>query len=185
MKRGHYTRNAAVTTNAKEIEQSSDSRGRGTTPPLDSLQSSESPPTEESDWPTPSDPVIIQSRPGTDPTQPEPMLPEQFEIALAATQIRTPELIEACRAVLVKNETALKIAHDSDIAVSNIYRATATIKRKWEQICASEEWDYIPLAVPRSVTTAILVMQREVLKSYSEKKAKRRTRKRRPAPVAI
>ena len=113
------------------------------------------------------------------------MLPEQFEIALAATQIRTPELIEACRAVLVQNETALKIAHNSDIAVSNIYRATATIKRKWEQICASEEWDYIPLAVPRSVTTAILVMQREVLKSYSEKKAKRRTRKRRPAPVAL
>lgn len=109
------------------------------------------------------------------------MLLEQFEIALAATQIRTPELIEACRAVLVKNDPAPEIAHKYNIELSNIYRATASIKRKWEQVCTNEEWDYIPLVVPRAVTSAVLAIQHELLKRYSEKKSKHRTRKRPPS----
>ena len=110
------------------------------------------------------------------------MLLEQFEIALSATQIRTPELIEACRAVLVRNDAGPEIAHKYNVELSNIYRATASIKRRWEQICTNEEWDYIPLVVPRAVTSAVLAIQHELLKRYSEKKGRRRTRKRPPSP---
>jgi hypothetical protein len=106
------------------------------------------------------------------------MLPEQFEIALAATQIRSPELIEACRAVLVEDHTAPEIAKKHNVDVSSIYRATASIRQKWEQICVTQEWDYIPLAVPRSLTEVVLAFQRHLLKSYSDRKAKRGGRKR-------
>ena len=41
---------------------------------------------------------------------PDPMLQEQFQLALDATQIRTPELIEACRSVLVDGKLATEVA---------------------------------------------------------------------------
>jgi hypothetical protein len=106
------------------------------------------------------------------------MLSEQFEIALAATGIRTPVLMEACRAVLVTNQAAPEIARKHNISLSGIYRATASIRRKWQQICSAEEWDYIPLAVPRAVTPAVLAVQIELLRRHREKKAKRSTRAR-------
>jgi hypothetical protein len=109
-----------------------------------------------------------------DEAEPDPMLPEQFEIAANATQIRKPELISASRAVLVDGAAAPEIAKKFNIDdVSNIYRAVSSIRQKWEQICAAEEWEYLPLAFPRSVMSVMLAFQRELLKNYGEKKAKR------------
>lgn len=109
-----------------------------------------------------------------DEAEPDPMLPEQFEIAVSATQIRTPELIEACKAVLVEGVAAKEIAKKLKIDdVSNVYRAVKLIKRKWEKICAKEGWTYVPLALPGDVVDMAMAYQRNVLKKYSEKKGKR------------
>ena len=51
-----------------------------------------------------------------DEAEPDPMLPEQFEVAVNATQIRTRELIQACRAVLVDGASAPEIAKALNIA---------------------------------------------------------------------
>ena len=120
----------------------------------------------------------MEPRSGKPETEPDPMLPEQFELALAATQIRTPKLIEACRAVLVDDAAAPDIAGKLNIDVSSIYRATASIRQKWDEICTLEQWDYIPLAIPASLTNVVLAFQRELLKSVGEKKQKPSKRKR-------
>lgn len=120
----------------------------------------------------------MEQRSRTPETEPDPMLPEQFELACAATQIRTPELIEACRAVLVDDAAAPDIAKKLNIDVSSIYRAIASIRQKWDEICSSEEWDYFPLAIPRTLTGVVLAFQRELLKSVGDKKANRGKRKR-------
>jgi hypothetical protein len=108
-----------------------------------------------------------------DEAEPDPMLPEQFEVALKATQIRKPELIEACKAVLVDGASGPEIAKKLNIDHSNVYRATSSIKKKWEEICAREGWTYVRLAVPEDLIDAVMAFERKLLKKYSEKKGKR------------
>jgi hypothetical protein len=108
---------------------------------------------------------------------PDPMLQEQFQLALDATQIRTPELIEACRAVLVDGKLATEVAQQREIEVSNIYRAVTNIKEKWDQICTQEDWEYLPLAFPRSIMKVLLEFQQLQLNKYSDQKDKRGGRK--------
>jgi len=114
-------------------------------------------------------------RPRTfDEAEPDPMLPEQFEIAVNATQIRKPELIEACRAMFVDGVAATEIAKKLGIEVSNVYRAAGTIEGKWEEICAGERWTYLSLAIPEKFVPMVMEYQRDLLKGYSEKKGKRK-----------
>ena len=109
-----------------------------------------------------------------DEAEPEPMLPEQFEIAVNATQIRTPELIAACKAVLVEGAAPKEIAETLKIDdVSNVYRAMGIIKAKWEEICAAEKWTYVPLALSEEVVDMAMAYERNLLKKYTEKKGKR------------
>src|SRR5688500_13589158 len=90
----------------------------------------------------------------------EPMLKEQFDTAVEATQIRNPRLIEACRAVLVDGRVATDVVATYGLQSPNVYRAIATIKEKWDQICAKEGWDYCPVALPRNYMKLILELQR-------------------------
>lgn len=108
----------------------------------------------------------------------DPMLQEQFQIALDATRIRTPELIEACRAVLVEDLPAADVAAKNEIQPSRVYRAIATVKAKWDEICANEEWECHPLAFPQPIMKVVLEFQRDLLARYSEKRGKRRRAKR-------
>ncbi len=108
---------------------------------------------------------------------PDPMLQEQFQLALDATQIRTPELIEACRSHLVDGKLATEVAQQHDIDVSSVYRAVTTIREKWDQICTEEEWEYRPLAFPRSIMKVLLEFQREQLSQYRDQKDNRGGRK--------
>ena len=108
----------------------------------------------------------------------DPMLPEQFEIALAATKIRIPKLREACRDVLVDELQPSEAAARRNIEdVTSISRAITTIKERWKQICAEEEWDYLTFAFPRKFTKLILELQREQLAQYSARKQKRAPKK--------
>jgi DNA-directed RNA polymerase specialized sigma24 family protein len=107
-----------------------------------------------------------------DEDTPDPMLQEQFQIAMDATQIRTPELIEACRAVLVDQLPAAEVAQKHGIDPSSVYRAIATVKAKWEEICAKEEWEYVPLAFPKSIMRVMLEFERDLLARYSEQRGK-------------
>ena len=117
--------------------------------------------------------MIMRSR-KFDEAEPDPMLPEQFELAVNATQIRRPELIAACRAVLVDGAAAKEIAETLKIDdVSNVYRAMGIIKAKWEEICATEKWTYVPLALPEEVVDMAMAYERNLLKKYAEKKGKR------------
>ncbi len=108
----------------------------------------------------------------------DPMLPEQFEIALAATKIRIPKLRDACRDVLVEELQPSEAAARRNIEdVTSISRAITTIKERWKQICAEEEWDYLTFAFPRKFTKLILELQREQLAQYSARKQKRAPKK--------
>ena len=107
-----------------------------------------------------------------DEDTPDPMLQEQFQIAMDATQIRTPELIEACREVLVGRQPGADVAQKHKIDASSLYRALATVKAKWEEICANEEWEYVPLAFPKSIMKVMLEFQREQLARYADQRSK-------------
>jgi len=120
----------------------------------------------------------MQSRSTTpDEAELDAMLPEQFEIALYATQIRTQKVIDACRAVLVDGMPTQESAEKYNVDQPSVSRATKVLREKWLQICADQEWDYLPLALPRSVMKMTLEFQREVLKRYSEQKSRRGARK--------
>ena len=112
-----------------------------------------------------------------DNSDPDPMLAEQFEVALAATQIRAPELIAACRAVLVDGMLAPEAAKVHNVTASSIYRATASIRQKWEKICTKQDWVYAPVAAPREVMDVILAFQRNLLSAYQQRGKKRRGKK--------
>lgn len=108
----------------------------------------------------------------------DPMLPEQFEIALAATKIRIPELREACRDVLVDGLQPPDAAKRRKVDdVPSVYRAITSIKERWKQICTDEGWDYLPFAFPRNLSTLVLELQREHLQRYSARKRKRPKKK--------
>lgn len=120
------------------------------------------------------EPVIMRVRSWThEEDAPDSMLQEQFQIAMDATKIRTPELIEACRAVLVDGLPTADVAAKNKIEPSSVYRAIATVKAKWEEICAKEEWTYAPLAFPESMMKVMLEFERDLLARYSAKRGKR------------
>lgn len=114
----------------------------------------------------------------------DPMLSEQFQIAVSATKIRRPELIEACKAVLVDGQVATDVAAKYSIDPAHVYRALTTIKERWDEICAEQGWDYVPLAFPRKLMKVMLEFQREQLEAYRSagRKSKRQdqTRQRKP-----
>ena len=68
----------------------------------------------------------------------DPMLPEQFQIAMDRTQIRTPELIAACRSVLVENKKASEVAHARGLDAAHVRRAATTVREKWQEICTEQ-----------------------------------------------
>jgi predicted DNA-binding protein (UPF0251 family) len=109
----------------------------------------------------------------------DPMLAEQFQIAIDATQIRKPELIEALRDVLVEGLQATEAAQRRHIDdVTSVYRAIATVREKWDQICKDEGWEFVPLAFPREIMKALKEFQREQLNRYSDLKGRKRRKKR-------
>ena len=113
-----------------------------------------------------------------EPADRDPMLAEQFQIAVDATQIRKPELIEACKDVLVEGLQATEAAQRRNIDdVTSVYRAIATVREKWEQICTAEEWEFVPLAFPKEIMKALKEFQREQLKRYSDFKGRKRRKK--------
>jgi hypothetical protein len=67
------------------------------------------------------------------------MLKEQFDIAAPETRIRTPELIEAARLLLVEKENAAELAARFGMETSKIYRAAKTIEERWESICEERD----------------------------------------------
>lgn len=108
----------------------------------------------------------------------DPMLPEQFEIALAATKIRIPELRDACRDVLVSELSPSEAAARRKIEdVTSISRAITTIKDRWRQICAEEEWEVLSFAFPKKLTKLILELQHDQLEQYKARKQKRPKKK--------
>jgi hypothetical protein len=109
----------------------------------------------------------------------DPMLPEQFQIAMDRTQIRTPELISACRLVLVENKKASEIAQARGLDAAHVRRAVVTVREKWQEICAEQGWEYLPVALPRSAMKLVLEMQREQLDKYRAQEAKGSGRKKR------
>jgi DNA-binding phage protein len=107
----------------------------------------------------------------------EPMLAEQFDIAMERTQIRTPELIAACRSVLVESKKASEVAQARGIDAAHIRRAVTTIREKWQEICTEQGWEYLPVALPRHAMKLVLEMQREHLEQYREGKSGGRKKK--------
>jgi hypothetical protein len=113
-----------------------------------------------------------------EPADRDPMLPEQFQIAINATKIRKPELIEALRDVLVEGLQVAEAAQRRNIDdVTSVYRAIPTVRERWDQICRDEEWEFVSLAFPREIMKALKEFQRDQLKRYSELKGKGRRRK--------
>jgi hypothetical protein len=111
--------------------------------------------------------------------QADPMLPEQFQIAMDRTQIRTPELIAACRSVLVENKKASEVAQALRLDAAHVRRAVITVRDKWQEICKEQGWEYLPVALPRSAMKLVLEMQREQLEKYRAEEGKGSGRKKR------
>jgi hypothetical protein len=77
----------------------------------------------------PPDTVVSPDR--GKPADRDPMVAEQFQIAIDATQIRKPELIEALRDVLVEGFQANEAAQRRNLGdVTSVYRAIATVPRR-------------------------------------------------------
>jgi len=95
------------------------------------------------------------------------MLREHFEIALAETRIRKPELIEAVRALIVDGESAPDVAARLGLKdTSPIYKAVATIKEKWSEICRERNWLFLPVALPERMMRIVLEIQAQELEDY-------------------
>lgn len=106
------------------------------------------------------------------------MLKEQFEIAAAETRIRTPNLLNAARAVLVDKALVSEVAEQYGLRdTSPIYRAVGTIERKWEQICERRGWSYLPLTLPKRLMRAMLEIQAGELADYLAELDKRKKKK--------
>jgi hypothetical protein len=110
----------------------------------------------------------------------EPMLLEQFQIAIERTQIRSEELIAACKAVLVESKKASEVAQELGLDSAHVRRAVITIREKWQEICVERGWQYLPIALPHSSMQLVLKMQQEHLDAYraGTKGEPRRRRKR-------
>jgi predicted DNA-binding protein (UPF0251 family) len=102
----------------------------------------------------------------TDEDDAEPMLPEQFQIAVERTQIRSEELIAACKAVLVDSKTQQDVAQQLNVDRGHISRAVNKIREKWQEICKDQRWEYLPIALPHSTMQLVLKMQHEELEKY-------------------
>jgi hypothetical protein len=90
------------------------------------------------------------------------MLKEQFEIAAAETRIRTPELIDAARLLLVEKE---------------IYRAAKSIEDKWESICKKRGWSFVAIALPKRLMKLMLLVQSEEIADYRKFREKKKSKK--------
>jgi hypothetical protein len=124
------------------------------------------------------EPVIMDNSSWTyEEAVPDPMLAEQFKVALKSTQVRKPELIAACRDVMVEGLSATDAARQRNVDMPSISRAMKSIKEKWDQICAEEGWVPVPFAFPASWTKLLLEIQREQLDRYSALKDKGRKKK--------
>ena len=110
----------------------------------------------------------------------EPMLPEQFQIAIERTQIRSEELISACKAVLIESRKASEVAEELRLDSAHIRRAVITIREKWQEICGEQAWEYLPIALPHSSMQLVLKMQHEQFERYraGTKGVRRRKEKR-------
>lgn len=105
------------------------------------------------------------------------MLKEQFEIAVAETRIRTPELVEAARLLLVEKESASDLAARFGIETSKIYRAAKSIEEKWEAICEKRGWSFVAIALPKRLMKAMLLVQAEEIADYQRSREKKKGKK--------
>jgi hypothetical protein len=96
------------------------------------------------------------------------MLKEQFDIAAPETRIRTPELIEAARLLLVEKENAAELAARFGMETSKIYRAAKTIEERWESICEERGWSFVAIALPKSLMKVMLRVQAEEIAEYQK-----------------
>jgi len=102
------------------------------------------------------------------------MLKEQFEIALGATRIRKPELIEAARALIVDGEAAPAVAARLGLKdTSPIYKAATTIQEKWLEICRQRNWTFLPVALPERMMRVVLEIQAEEFEDYQKGRRKK------------
>lgn len=106
------------------------------------------------------------------------MLKEQFDIAAAETRIRSPQLIEAARAVLVDKERVPAVAKRLGISEGPaIHRAIASIEKKWLEICDRRGWSLVSIALPKRIMEAMLMVQAGEIEDYRKGQDKRKRNK--------
>lgn len=109
---------------------------------------------------------------------PDPMLQEQFQLALDATQIRSRELIEACRSVLVNEKLATEVVQQHKIDVSSVSRGNHHHREVGPDLYPRGLGVYTA-CFPRSIMKVLLEFQREQLSQYRDQQDKRGGRKNR------
>lgn len=106
------------------------------------------------------------------------MLKEQFDTAVAETRIRTPELVEGARALLVDKENVSTIAERLGISDgTKINRAAQSIEKKWEEICQRQGWSFVALALPKHLMDAMLTVQAVEIEEYRKAREKKSRKK--------
>lgn len=106
------------------------------------------------------------------------MLKEQFDVAAAETRIRSQELVDAARALLVDGESAVDIAQRLGVSdPSKINRAAASVEKKWEEICEKRGWSCVAIALPRRLMKAMLLVQAEEIADYQKSREKKKGQK--------
>lgn len=106
------------------------------------------------------------------------MLKEQFEVAVAETRIRSEELVDAARALLVDGESAVEIARRLGISdPSKINRAAASVEKAWGAICEKRGWSFVAIALPKRLMKAMLLVQAEEIADYQKSREKKKGKK--------
>lgn len=117
-----------------------------------------------------------------DETDIEPMTPEHFDIAVAEINFKRPEILNACRAVLIDGKRPTEAAEEFDIPQPQISRAVTRIQEKWQQLCERESLVSRVFVLSPQAIAVVAELEGQFIAPLKERLKPKKTRKKASKP---